>query len=89
MIENIRAMLVEIAKMKIWCNEHYEQGADVMIECWNDEDYEDLFYTDNLDETTHNIVPRVRVPFAKAWETLKQLTSIYEDQEADAKNSAF
>lgn len=89
MLENIKNMLLEIQRMKDYCMTNYDKGADTMVECWDDEDYENLFYEDGdaLDGTDN---PRgKRVPFARAWDTLKSLIEIYAERQADAKNSAF
>jgi len=72
-------MKEQIELMKQWCADHYEQGADTMVECWSDEDYEDLFVTlDGQPRTTE-----------QAWQSLKAVASVYADQQADARNSAF
>jgi hypothetical protein len=65
-----------IEAMKEWCMENYSNGADTMAECWEDEDYEDLFAScdGNPDD---------------AWLALKTLAEVYSDQQADARNSAF
>ena len=64
-----------IAAMKAWCVENYENGADTMVECWCDSDYEDMIK---------------RAPdVAAAWDTLKSVASIYADRQANARNEAF
>jgi hypothetical protein len=55
--------------MKKWCEENYSNGADTMVECWADADYERL-----LQGNTKRA----------AWQLLKNLTSIYREQQADA-----
>lgn len=72
-------MKEQIELMKKWCEEHYEDGADTMVECWSDEDYADLF-------TSHDGKPRTT---DEAWNSLKAIASVYADQQADARNSAF
>jgi hypothetical protein len=89
MIENIKNMLTEIEKMKAWCMDNYSNGADTMVECWTDADYENLFYHHNHDADTTHTLPRIRCTFAQAWDTLKSVASVYQDQQADAKNSVF
>jgi hypothetical protein len=69
----------QIEAMKKWCLEHYEQGADTMAECWSDEDYANLFTSIDGEPLTAE----------QAWNSLKQLADIYQDQQADARNSAF
>ena len=64
-----------IAAMKQWCLDHYEQGADTMVECWNNDDYQDL-----IDRTQTT---------AQAWEVLRGVADAYADRKADAENSAF
>lgn len=89
MIENIKNMLAVIEQMKTWCMDNYDKGADTMVECWADADYEDLFYRTNHDATTAHTMPRIRCSFADAWDTLKSIAAVYQDQQADAKNSVF
>ena len=72
-------MNAEIEAMKRWCEEHYEQGADTMVECWADEDYAKLF-------TSHDGKPLTK---RQAWRTLKSVAAVYQDRQADARNSAF
>lgn len=91
--EPISAMLEEIRLMKVWAEkpENYANGYSTMVECWDDEDYESLFYIANYAAPQHiqAIQPRVRVSFAEAWEIFKRTAEAYADQEADARNSAF
>lgn len=72
-------MQEQIQAMKQWCEENYENGADTMVECWSDTDYEELF-------TTHDGQPRT---IEQAWDSLKAIASVYADRDADARNSAF
>ena len=72
-------MKEQIELMKQWCNDHYEQGADTMVECWSDTDYAELF-------TTHDGQPRTT---EQAWEALRAVASVYAERQADARNSAF
>jgi hypothetical protein len=65
-----------IEAMKEWCMENYSNGADTMAECWEDQDYKDLF--DSCDGNPD-----------RAWLALKTLAEVYSDQQADARNSAF
>jgi hypothetical protein len=89
-LETIRAMVAEIDKMKQWCLDNYEQGADTMVECWDSTDYENLFYTGSADPAivVGHITVRPRVPFAEAWSRLKSIASIYAERQADARNHA-
>lgn len=64
-----------IKAMKQWCINHYDQGADTMVECWSDDDYAILFGDSRTTE--------------QAWKSLKALASIYAERQADAENSAF
>jgi hypothetical protein len=68
-----------IEAMKQWAIDNYTNGADVIVECWEDSNYEELF-------TDHEGKP---LTAAAAWKTLKSVASIYADREADARNSAF
>jgi len=76
MIANLTAEQVktEVAAMKAWCLDNYENGADTMAECWGDSDYEALFTTDTEPRT-----------IAEAWETLKAVASVYRERQADAR----
>ena len=68
-----------IEAMKKWCEDNYSNGADTMVECWGDEDYANLF-------ASYDGTPRTT---KEAWETLKSVAAVYQDQQADARNSAF
>lgn len=72
-------MQEQVNAMKQWCLDHYEEGGDTMVECWDNKDYVALF--SDLDGTP--------VTTEEAWKRLKDLASIYEEQQADARNSAF
>lgn len=78
-MEQIRGISETIEAMKNWCMENYDQGADTMVECWTDEDYARLFV--NHDGKT--------MSERAAWKLLKDIASVYADQQADARNSAF
>lgn len=60
-----------IKNMKAWCLENYENGADTMVECWDDQDYDDMIERAGSDEV--------------AWEDLKAVASVYADRQADAR----
>ena len=75
-----------IEAMKQWCMENYSNGADTMVECWEHQDYVDLFISYDGDPLT----PEGADTMAKeAWLALKTLAEVYADQQADARNSAF
>lgn len=61
-----------IKQLKAWCLENYENGADTMIECWGNEEYQEL-----LDDCDGNL--------AEALDILRGLASVYADQQADAR----
>jgi hypothetical protein len=65
----------QIAAMKRWCADNYSNGADTMIECWDDSNYASLWDAGATDE--------------QAWKTLRDVASVYADRIADGKNSAF
>ena len=70
----------EIEAMKKWCMDNYSNGADTMVECWDDNNYAQLFEShDGIAWST----PK------EAWGTLKRIAAVYKDRQADAKNSAF
>lgn len=91
--ENIKAMCAEIECMKAYCLTHYNAGYDTMVECWEDHDYEKLFYAGEFDPGARNlqikpgfvITVRPRVPFTAAWERLHDLASIFAERQADAR----
>ena len=68
----------EVEAMKQWCMDNYSNGADTMVECWSDTDYADLFAFEGESCTT-----------AEAWNTLKRISAVYKERQADAENSAF
>lgn len=59
----------EIVLMRRWCEENYSNGADTMVECWGDADYEEL-----LQGKTKRA----------AWQLLKRLAGVYRERQADA-----
>jgi hypothetical protein len=68
-----------IEAMKQWAIDNYTNGADTMVECWSTSDYADLFTDiDGQPQTA-----------AEAWATLRSLADVYEERQADARNSAF
>lgn len=84
--ENIKAMMAEIEKMQafVLLPENYERGYDTMAECWDDTDYERLFYKINTDKTTAKFQPEVRCTFAEAWDCLHSIASVFRERQADA-----
>lgn len=60
-----------IKEMQAWCLENYENGADTMVECWDDEDYANLITESPSTE--------------QAWDTLKAVASVYRERQADAR----
>lgn len=72
MTQNNHADTIE--KMKKWCLDNYTQGADTMVECWDDSTYLEMIEDEGTDE---------------AWRTLKSLAEIYLDRQNDARNSVF
>jgi hypothetical protein len=64
----------EITAMKQWCMDNYDKGADTMVECWGDHDYEELFASNTTEE---------------AWDLLKRIVAVYDERQSDAENSAF
>lgn len=61
-----------IVEMTKWCLENYEKGADTMVECWGNGDYEDL-------------IERCDGNLEDAWDILKRLAGIYAERQADAR----
>jgi hypothetical protein len=67
--------MTHIEQMKTWCLENYENGADTMVECWGDADYQALL--DNCDGS-----------LSDALSVLKGIAGAYADQQADARYHA-
>jgi len=65
----------QILAMRQWCLDHYSQGGDTMVECWEHAQYAALFDDAATD--------------AQAWDTLKAIASVYAERQSDAINSAF
>ncbi len=74
------AIKTEIEAMKRWCMENYDNGADTMVECWDDSKYAELFEShDGIAWSTPT----------EAWGTLKRIAAVYKERQADGRNSAF
>ena len=65
----------QILAMRQWCLDHYSEGGDTMVECWEHAQYAALF-DDNATD-------------AQAWNTLKAIASVYAERQSDAISSAF
>ena len=61
-----------IAEMKAWCLENYENGADTMVECWEDGDYKEM-------------IERCTETGTDPWGVLKGIAGVYADRQADAR----
>lgn len=61
---------VQIEALKAWCELNYEAGADTMVECWSNEEYEILFSRGQT--------------FAEAFVTLTRVAAVHADCIADA-----
>ena len=66
----------EIVLMRQWCEDNYNEGADVMVECWTQDDYEKLFVSCSGGK------PHTK---AEAWELLKDVAEVYRERQADAR----
>jgi hypothetical protein len=64
-----------IAGMKKWCLDHYEDGADTMVECWGDGTWAEFY-----DEYDGNI--------GRMFHILEAMAGIYRDRQADADHYA-
>lgn len=73
-MSKMKEVCMVIEEMKQWCLENYDNGADVMVECWSDDDY----FTHIL--SCYDTV----LEYEPAWASLKNLAAIYRDQQADA-----
>jgi hypothetical protein len=67
-----------IAAMQQWCMDNYNKGADTMVECWTESDYEELFAFEGKAKTAK-----------QAWATLRAIVDVYADRQADSRNSVF
>jgi len=72
---NAEQIKTEVKMMKQWCEENYSNGADTMVECWGDSDYEALFYS-----CSGGAILTKR----EAWKRLKAVVSVYRERAADA-----
>ena len=75
----------QIEALKAWCMRNYNVGADTMIECWDDGDYNSLFYPafDAPDEELFRSGDGVK-SFAEAFNILFNVVSVYAERQADA-----
>jgi hypothetical protein len=65
-----------IAQIKAHALAHYEDGGwDVIVECWSDED---IAETIGKATTLRGALKKIR-----------DIVSVYDDRQADARNSAF
>jgi len=73
---NAEQIKAEVEAMKQWCYDNYNNGADTMVECWTQQDYERLF--------THSSGGK---PYTKseAWQLLKDVAEVYRERQADAQ----
>jgi hypothetical protein len=67
-----KEVLIEIEDMKRWCLENYTRGGDMMVECWDDNEWfrfagDHLYNTDSM------------------WVMLKRITAVYADQQANER----
>jgi hypothetical protein len=65
----------EIALMREWCEANYNEGADTMVECWTQQDYESLFTSCSGGK---------QLSKREAWQRLKAVVSVYRERQADA-----
>jgi hypothetical protein len=72
-MNNADIIAAHIESLKAWCLSNYEHGADVMVECWADEDFRSLLASST--------------DYADALSTLMGVAAVYRDQRADARNS--
>jgi hypothetical protein len=62
----------KIALFEKWAIKHYNNGADTIIECWEEEDFNALLQTHY-----NSVMASMRL--------LRRLASVYRDRQADAK----
>jgi len=62
---------VGIARMRAWCQANYSRGADTMVECWEQSDWE-RHWNDASNYTD-------------AFKILRRVAAVYRDQQADAR----
>jgi hypothetical protein len=61
----------KIALFEKWAIKHYDNGADTIIECWEEEDFNALLQTHN-----NSVMASLRL--------LSRLASVYRERQADA-----
>lgn len=66
----------KVAYLKKWCEDRYTKGADVMVECWSNDDYLDLIDPKEGEDGT----------MKSALSLLQSLADVYHDREADARH---
>jgi len=71
LIERGEEMIAKTEELKKWCLEHYNKGADTMVECWDDSNY-------------HDLLAEVDMDMPKAYELLERICSVYRERQADA-----
>lgn len=64
-------LIAKTATLKQWCLDNYTNGADTMVECWEDADFHDLLVENDFS-------------VEKSLEVLARVASVYRDQQADA-----
>ena len=71
-IEPVGRAAAWIAEAKAWAMDHYENGADTLVECWDTSDYACLLATEGTE--------------AAAWDMLKRMCSVWAERQADARS---
>ena len=71
----MKDVLFDIEDMKQWCLENYENGGDVAVECWGDNEW-------------YLLATQCEYDTEKMWRVVKDLAEIYEDQRANARIEA-
>ncbi len=66
----------KIEALKEWAKNNYNNGADTMVECWDDSNYRTL-----LDDCNGSLPEALAIA--------KDVADVWLDRQADAVNSAF
>lgn len=74
-----------VAAVNEYAIEHYEDGGwDVLVECWTSEEY--LRFWQEGESEFGNPMPKTA---EEAIDSMRDLVSVWDDRQADARNSAF
>jgi len=64
-----------IKRCQEWAEKNYNNGADTIVECWDDADWDRIWEEEGS--------------YSSIMSMIKDLADVYKDQQQDAINSAF